>query len=321
MFSPVIGNGGHFELGAGLTSSAQLWTSDDEERSCYVYLDANLAHLFKRKMYRTFELKNKPNSRYMLVQEMKSPSENLFVGTESEYQYNGILKPLANITTCCTDVSVALQGELTVKFAFNNGNWSCDLGYNLWGRTGEKVCKGCSIPEKQYALKGDAWIYAWQRNDRSKRSALGATESQADIHSGTNTPITSPYVPYSTYNINKRKNINIDSPDRADVSLFDILLIPQYAPNDTTPYTVNSTDNGGHKFLSCDSLNTCKTPAALSHKVFAHISYAWAEDKDEDEWIPFLGLGGEAEFSGKTKGQYSALYQWGVWVKGGMAFD
>ena len=323
MFAPVIGNGGHFELGAGLTSSSRLWMSDDEERSAWVYLDANLAHLFKRKLFRTFELKDKPNSRYMLVQEMKSTAENLYVvGTEtelSEYQYNEKLLPLANISTCCTDVSVALQGEMSVKFAFNNGNWSLDLGYNLWGRTGEKVCKGCPIPEKKYALKGDALLYGWNSSDSSLRSALGATESEADIHAGTNTPITSPYVPWPS--ATDPKNSGVDSPALANYSIAGPALVYLQGVALETVTSVQTTLNGGHKFLSCDSLNTCKTPAALSHKVFGHINYAWTEDRDEDEWIPFLGLGGEVEFSGKVKDQYGALYQWGVWVKGGMAFD
>jgi len=74
-------------------------------------------------------------------------------------------------------------------------------------------------------------------------------------------------------------------------------------------------------FLSCDDLDTCKTPSALSHKVFAHFGYAWKDDMEQEEWIPFLGLGGEAEFAGKTCGNYSTLSQWGIWLKGGLAFD
>ena len=73
-------------------------------------------------------------------------------------------------------------------------------------------------------------------------------------------------------------------------------------------------------YLKTGDLDTCKTPSALSHKIFAHISYGWKDDMEEDDWTGFLGLGGEVEFGSKTCGCYSALSQWGVWLKGGVAF-
>jgi hypothetical protein len=54
-------------------------------------------------------------------------------------------------------------------------------------------------------------------------------------------------------------------------------------------------------------------PSALSYKVFAHLAYTW-EDCD---YMPFLGVGGEAEFSGRNN---AAFNQWAVWVKGGFSF-
>jgi len=332
-FSPVVGNGGHFELGGGLTSSARLWVSDDEERSCWMYLDANVAHLFKRKLWRTFELKNKPNSRYMLVAEMGTTVENLYAGAaagaddqpESTYQYagEGKLMPLANITTCCTDVSVAVQGEVSIKFAWNSGNWTFDLGYNLWGRTGEKVCKGCSFDANKYVLKGDAFVYGFAASDAAVATAnapigLAPSENDANIHQGTNTV-------YGTdFAAADQKNPRIDNPYLAysaaagATATNRIMWTTPLAGAQAAGQTNTSVDP---VFLSCNDLDTCKTPSALSHKIFAHIGYAWNDDMDEDDYTPFLGLGGEAEFAGKTCGNYSALSQWGIWLKGGVAFD
>lgn len=64
----------------------------------------------------------------------------------------------------------------------------------------------------------------------------------------------------------------------------------------------------------------------MSHKVFAHINYAWMDR----EVVPFLGLGGFAEF-GHNDGccdscddcsccTFASLSQWGVWLKGGISF-
>jgi len=328
VFSPVVGNGGHFELGGGLTSSARLWVSDDEEKSCWFYLDANVAHLFKRKLYRTFALKNKPNSRYMLVAEMKTPAENLYVGEAaadqpaSTYQFNDKLKPLANISTCCTDVSVAVQGELALKFAWNTGNWSFDLGYNLWGRTGEKVCGACPITKNKYVLKGDAHVYGFGASDQggtlvNTAIALAPSESGADIHAGTNTVIGTDWVAADQY------NPRIDNPKLAysEADGSDVTHAIMWAPGQAGSTTGQMNSSGDPVFLSCDDLDTCKTPSALSHKIFAHFSYAWKDDMEEEGHTPYLGLGGEAEFAGKTCGNYAALSQWGIWLKGGVAFN
>jgi len=324
IFEPIVGNGGFFELGGSLTASARLWEADDAESSFWMYLDANVAHLFKKKLQRVFELDGKPNSRYMLVQELGSTVENLYVGetggaaTESTYQYQGKLMPLANLTQCCVDTSIGVMGEVALKFTYNWNNWSFDLGYNLWGRTGEKVCTGCSIPDKKYALKGDAWLYGWNNaapNDTTEVSGLAATESKADIHAGTNTPIGTDYAP------THRNNPSIDTPALAwyAAAADEELLITEGVGTPATNQVKSSTTP---EFLKSSMLKTGKTPSAISHKIFAHFSYAWKDDvEEEDEWIPFLGIGGEVEWAGKTDGLYATLSQWGIWLKGGLSFD
>jgi len=57
-----------------------------------------------------------------------------------------------------------------------------------------------------------------------------------------------------------------------------------------------------------------EAPAALSHKIFGYIGYEWPTC----DLSPFVGLGGEVEFSGIRN---TALNQWGVWVKGGFYFE
>jgi len=314
MFSPVIGNGGHFELGAGVTASSRLWTSNDEQRSLWVYVDANAAHLFKRRLLRTFELTDKVNSRYMLVQEMTSPAESLFYGEEnngtvSPFQYTGNLLPLANITTCCADVSVAVQGEFTAKFTYNSGRWSFDLGYNLWGRTGETICACCKIQSNKYALKGDAFVYGFI-NDDGTPVGLAATENGADIHAGKNTPIGTEWDTTQIANPSIDNAMPAWSNEPANIELMT-----------STDYTAQTKTSSTPIFLSCQDLDTRKTPSALSHKIFAHLGYAWTDDADDDRWTPFLGIGGEAEFSGRVSGVYTALSQWGFWLKGGLAFE
>jgi hypothetical protein len=73
------------------------------------------------------------------------------------------------------------------------------------------------------------------------------------------------------------------------------------------------------------NLRSGLAPSILTHKIFTHVNYIWADDCG---WNPYLGLGAEAEFSSKNddcrercnETERLDLNQWGVWVKGGLSF-
>ena len=69
-------------------------------------------------------------------------------------------------------------------------------------------------------------------------------------------------------------------------------------------------------YISVDSLSLASAihPMAMSHKVFGNLSYTWYSC----DYSPFIGVGGQVEFSGQHN---FALSQWGVWIKGGFAFS
>jgi len=73
---------------------------------------------------------------------------------------------------------------------------------------------------------------------------------------------------------------------------------------------------GDQVFVSTDDLDidSARHPGAVSHKLFTHFAYTW----ENCDYLPFLGMGGEVEFSGRDN---RALDQWGVWVKGGFTFS
>jgi len=329
LFEPIVGNCNHWELGAGLTASAKLWTSDDEETNFMVYLDANITHLFGDKQQRVFDFKNKPNSRYMLISELGTPVSNLFADTATlipSHQYQKNLFPAINKICCCVDVSIAVQADVALKFTYNWGNWAFDLGYNLWARSGEKFnedcCKACCIEDKKFALKGDAMVYGFGSDlsalvaDQSKAFPLSATQSKATINAGTNTTTAANFV------ITDLKNLAVDNPKEAFHKSGlgnDRLMSAEGQQPGTADFQIRTSNPP--KFISCDDLNDCKGPSAVSHKIFAHFNYAWDDDKEQGDWVPFIGIGGEAEFGAKSDGERAAVSQWGVWVKGGLSFD
>ncbi len=338
LFEPIVGSGGHWMLGAGMTAHMNLWRREDMDSAIDIYVDTNVGHYFKTKQWRSFDLKDKKNSRYMLIQEMGTPVENLYAGTDYDenkipaYQYQERLFPLINKTTCCTDVSIAMQGDFAIKVAYYCEGFSLDVGYNLWGRSGEKFnedcCTDCCLAESKYALKGDTFVIGFVAADadadgvgtpsplRNAPVPLSGTQSEATINSGKNTPSGELFVPahYANPGVDNKQLAWLDN----NVNEKNTIMDDHNLDHDEDYHTNTSLEP---KLLSCDDINMCKTPSALSHKIFFNMSYAWDGNKEKDDWIPFFGIGGEIEFSGESDDTYSAVSQWGIWIKGGMSFD
>ncbi len=80
-------------------------------------------------------------------------------------------------------------------------------------------------------------------------------------------------------------------------------------------------------FVKDEEINdrSARSPLVLTHKLFAHVSYAWEPNQPEST-TPFLGIGGEIEFEGiNTHNSVepqdkTTMSQWGIWVKLGFAF-
>ncbi|TET06960.1 hypothetical protein E3J79_00370 [Candidatus Dependentiae bacterium] len=352
LFEPIVGNGKHWELGGGLTGHWVAWKSEDEEISCAFYLDANVTHLFKAKQCRTFDLTCKPLSRYMLAAKFKTPVINLIAEPDQKpiKQFAGVYTPVANLTTLAVDISVGAQADLVLMFQYLHNNWSFDLGYNFWATDCEKIEPRCDYPcifeENTWGLKGDAFMYGFTKNGslNTPGIALSATQSKATLCKGTNN------YPNGNGISLWAQNPGIDNPAKAW--------------DDSTPKNelyiftdgVNATDkiftSLNPVFINFCNIDLCGARTkGISHKLFAHADYTW---KNREEWIPYLGIGGELELAyspynnccnnycnssceaacGTSCGNcrynpcypdcccnYCAVSQWGVWLKGGIAFN
>jgi len=339
LFESVVGNGKHWELGGGLSGSWIFYRNEDcEDRYVGLWLDATIAHLFKASQCRSFDICNKANSRYTLLQEMTTADGNLTgeadAYTPVKYQYAGNLIPAINWSTFNVDVKINVQADIALKLGWVRDNWEFDLGYNLYARTGETFCcKDCddcnndccgeTVTSKSYALKDCLSVYG--RYGAGTIIPLGNTANDATISS-------------------------CGTVDNAQTAFYTdgghnaVYLVP-------TASDVPVTSSVQPVLLSRSDLNLGKSPSAITHKVFGHISYTW---KDTDEcWVPFLGIGGEVEFAQNTdccndcgdtcapcsttngtttttncnscddccdkrRGGFSI---WGLWVKGGVSFD
>jgi len=330
LFEPIIGQGHHWELGGGLTSHYNFWRGCDECQSFDVYLDANITHLFKTRQCRTFDLVNKPLSRYMLAAKFGTPVTDLYAldtiippltsgnGTIQvpSVQFKKEYMPVANITTIPVDVSAAVQADLVLKLAWTSNDWQFDLGYNFWARTCEKITSRCDtcctgkFPENTWGLKGDAFMFGFPADTsvtpttvQNQGIGLSATESKATIFKGTNNyPDGLTIQPYNNEPAALylwEQNPGIDNPKAA---LWQS-AIPSVSPlvtksNEAPEFTPVGTSLNPVFIKESDlDLNSARQKG-LSNKIFAHFGYTWS---DHCNWVPYLGVGAEVEFGSIDK--------------------
>ena len=332
-FETQIGNGKHWELGVGLSAHWTMWRSEDDERHLDFVFEGDVTHLFNATQTRTFDLIGKPNSRYMLAERMNlKPTTFLFGstseggapgGTQATSQFNGEYSPVANFSTRDVNVSIGVQGDIVAMVNYTHRGFSWDLGYNYWGMSREHIelrDSDCApaFPLNTWALKGDAQTYGFTNNLLFTPVPLSGTESLATIHQGTN-------IPKATSTIGANTNLGVNN--------------NQFAQTDataTSPIILVSPVVGAAQiqtsiqpvFISVDDLNLKGAETrGSSNKLFTHFSYTWI---DREDWIPYLGLGFQAEFGNTSDedcddnpcdGVSCALSKWAVLVKGGVSFD
>ncbi len=356
LFQPIVGNGKHWELGAQVTAHHRWWESEDGDKSFGWYLEADITHLFGANQTRCFDLCSAgSNSRYMLAELLNSNTNStplLNTTTDSlGLQFGNQYSPVANITRREVRSTIGAQGDLAFTLAYRSGNFQWDLGYNFWGRSCENLCiqdDCCAQPIGKWALKGDQRVYGF---DGSLAVSIPATNSQANIHTGSN------LCNGANYTIDSNPtNFYGDNPTAAFGGFIntDTSTITNLPLNSTQIYTSEKPV----MISECD-FNLTGT-RGISNKIFTHLNWAWA-DRDKDcKWTPYVGVGAEVEFgssrdndcceascntgcnttcnTGCNTGYYNnncsintcssnnccsnvALSQWGVWFKVGTSYN
>jgi hypothetical protein len=143
MFEAIVGNGKHWGFGGGFDGHVLLWESNGD-REFTMWTSATLSHLFKSKQQRTFDLQcDRFGSRFILLKEF-----------DANKNYTGRMFPGPNILSLQAHVSVSIEFEFLLMFAYTHNGFVFDIGYNGWLRGNERICLAEGLPSNTYALKG-----------------------------------------------------------------------------------------------------------------------------------------------------------------------
>jgi len=358
LFPAYVGNGKHWELGGGIGGSWMMWGSEDGEKAFSFIVEADITHLFKSRQKMTFDLKGKPNSRYMLAERLGTPAADAALTTDTATfaapnVTAGEYAPVANFSTRNVKVGFGVQGDVVAMFNYTCRGFSWDLGYNFWGMSCSKIscpddCDNdcdddCNpiitpFPANTWALKGDASVVGCN-SAAGLVFGLGATESQATIFTGTNAPVAvaaGTTVPTN----NPLSNPGIDTPTPAIGVVPGGANVPLFVCSSAIADSVVINTSTTPLFISLSDLDIDGArQRGISNKVFTHFNYTWLDCCDR--WTPYVGFGFSAEFGSSgchddcpttttttttnnnndcSSCRNCALSQWGVEIKGGVSF-
>lgn len=126
VFEPILGENHHVGLLLGGSGGYEIWTGCD--KSLWFDCDVAWRYLFKNSQFRSFDLYNRPWSRYMPV----------FI--DSNAATNDLLTSGINVFTKKMHVKPGLQFDVNWALVYNSEcGFEVEVGYNLWARQAEKV--------------------------------------------------------------------------------------------------------------------------------------------------------------------------------------
>lgn len=180
LFEPLVGDGHYWRYGVEAYAQFHLFNDAVRESWGLLTFESTITSCAPSHQRRTFDLCNKPSSRYMLIHK---PSE--LVPT---YSY------VANISTLDVKVHIDVLFEIstTLTYATECSNWS--FGYRFWARSDDRIRIPCpnQFPSNTWALKGDASVYGFAIPPGALPAGtpvrMPASESNATIEAGTNMP-------------------------------------------------------------------------------------------------------------------------------------
>ncbi|HEV2601608.1 MAG TPA: hypothetical protein VGT41_04875 [Candidatus Babeliales bacterium] len=138
IFDPVVGNNQHFGFGAGV--NFQILLQEECDRFAFCFFTNLESTFFVRNMQtRTFDLKGKPWSRYLLLTHIDGPLGNSTPGV--------------NVLTREGHVHPYNMVDFSTGVRFKWGQAEFELGFNIWGHGNERIELRCPF-KSEWGIAG-----------------------------------------------------------------------------------------------------------------------------------------------------------------------
>jgi hypothetical protein len=170
-FNPVVGNGNRFQLGGGVYGFYHICETDSSVLT--LHGDCYATHIFGLSQWRSFDKKESPLSRYIIVKEYNY---------QNNYTNNDFA--LGDKNANHVTVSNSVQAEAVINILYRFKHLTFDAGYAWSYLSKEKASKNCKTEENndmQYGYKG---------NTTSQQISISQTPSSTTNWNINNTKIT-----------------------------------------------------------------------------------------------------------------------------------
>ena len=147
LFEPVVGFGGHFGWMFGSGLGIEVWKDEATEGTLRVEQATHSQFLFKRNQQRTFDLLNKPWSRFMQVYADEQQAQEA-LNTNSV----DLATPGVNVFTREFEVTPGFMLNTNTAIVYYRCMWHLEAGYNFFAKQAESIELACDWDEN-VALK------------------------------------------------------------------------------------------------------------------------------------------------------------------------
>lgn len=142
VFEPIVGHNDHWGLVFGNSDGFEIWHHDTKDMNLRMEFDLTNMYLFESTERRSFDLKNKPWSRYMLLFANEEAAQAANTANDSFAHTPGI-----NVFTRDLKIKPRFNHTLNTAFVLNYNSFQGELGYNYYCRQAECVKLDCAWVE------------------------------------------------------------------------------------------------------------------------------------------------------------------------------
>lgn len=147
VFEPIVGWGKHVGVMFGSAFGLQVWANKDKERNLRFEFASNSQYLFRRKQTRSFDVKNKPWSRYQEVYANEEQAQEAAALPEDDPHRANLSTPGINAFTQCVKVTPGFTFDMNSALVYTCKKFQGEVGYNFFARRAECVKLDCPWKE------------------------------------------------------------------------------------------------------------------------------------------------------------------------------